>query len=112
MMNGPQKVYRETCEHCQYKDLPNGCEGCLAGIAYECEDERRSRIYYTEVAHLRELPHPTAPQKAQRHEERSQAVGKIIKKELAEKASSRQRKIYLTCMITEREEKCNEKTGS
>ena len=21
-MNGPQKVYRETCEHCQYKDLP------------------------------------------------------------------------------------------
>lgn len=57
MMNGPQKVYRETCEHCQYKDLPNGCEGCLAGIAYECEDERRSRIYYTEVAHLRESFH-------------------------------------------------------
>lgn len=47
-MNGPQKVYRETCEHCQYKDLPNGCDGCLASIAYDCEDERRHRIYYHE----------------------------------------------------------------
>lgn len=52
MMNGPQKVYRETCEHCQYKDLPNGCDGCLASIAYDCEDERRRRTYYREYANL------------------------------------------------------------
>ena len=50
MMGGPQKVYRETCEHCQYKDIPNGCDGCLAGIAYDCEDDRRRRIYYREFA--------------------------------------------------------------
>ena len=49
-MGGPQKVYRETCEHCQYKDIPNGCDGCLAGIAYDCEDDRRRRIYYREFA--------------------------------------------------------------
>lgn len=51
-MNGPQKVYRETCEHCQYKDLPNGCDGCLASIAYDCEDERRRRTYCREYANL------------------------------------------------------------
>lgn len=50
MMGGPQKVYRETCEHCQHKDIPNGCDGCLAGIAYDCEDDRRRRIYYREFA--------------------------------------------------------------
>lgn len=53
-MNGPQKIRRETCEHCQYKDIPNGCDGCLAGIAYDCEDEIRRMIYYTEVSHLSE----------------------------------------------------------
>lgn len=53
-MGGPQRVFRETCEHCQYKNIPNGCKGCLAGIAYECEDERRAKIYYTEVSHLKE----------------------------------------------------------
>ena len=55
MMNGPQKVYRETCEHCQYKDLPNGCDGCLASIAYDCEDERRHRIYYHEFGNTSRL---------------------------------------------------------
>lgn len=50
MMGGPQKVYRETCEHCQYRDIPNGCDGCLAGIAYDCEDDRRRRVYYREFA--------------------------------------------------------------
>ena len=49
-MRGPQKVYRETCEHCPHKDIPNGCDGCLAGIAYDCEDDRRRRIYYREFA--------------------------------------------------------------
>ena len=54
-MNGPQKVYRKSCEHCQYKDLPNGCDGCLASIAYDCEDERRHRIYYHEFGNTSRL---------------------------------------------------------
>lgn len=53
-MGGPEKVYRETCEHCQYKGLPGGCDGCLAGIAYDCADERSAKIYWGEVRHLRE----------------------------------------------------------
>ena len=51
-MDGPQKIRRETCEHCQYKDIPNGCDGFLAGIAYDCEDERRQRIYRKEYVNI------------------------------------------------------------
>lgn len=53
-MSGPGKVEREACEHCQYKGLPGGCDGCLAGIAYDCADERNAKIYWGEVRHLRE----------------------------------------------------------
>ena len=53
-MGGPEKVHRETCERCQYKGLPGGCDGCLAGIAYDCADERLAKIYWGEVRHLRE----------------------------------------------------------
>lgn len=53
-MSGPEKVERETCTYCQYRDLPGGCDGCLAGIAYDCADERNAKIYYGEVRHLRE----------------------------------------------------------
>lgn len=52
-MGGPEKVERETCDHCQYKGLPGGYDGCLAGIAYDCADERNAKIYYGEVRHLR-----------------------------------------------------------
>ena len=53
-MGGPEKVERETCEHCHYKGLPGGCDGRLAGIAYDCADERNAKIYWGEVRHLRE----------------------------------------------------------
>ena len=53
-MSGPEKVERETYEHCHCKGLPGGCDGCLAGIAYDCADERSAKIYYGEVRHLRE----------------------------------------------------------
>lgn len=52
MMELIPKVHRETCEHCQFREIPNGCDGCLAGIAYDCEDERRRRIYYKEYGAL------------------------------------------------------------
>lgn len=53
-MSGPEKVYRETCAHCQWQGMPEECKGCLAKIAYDCADERNARIYYTEVRHLHE----------------------------------------------------------
>ena len=54
-MSGPEKVERETCEHCQYKGLPGGCDGCLAGIAYDCADERSAkREKFKDACNLRD----------------------------------------------------------
>lgn len=52
-MNGPEKVQRETCMHCHYKELPNGCSGCLVSLVYDCEDERLERIYYREFGNVK-----------------------------------------------------------
>lgn len=46
-------IERETCNHCPYKDVPGGCEGCLAGIAYDCAEERQRRIYKQEAQAMR-----------------------------------------------------------
>lgn len=52
MMNGSQKVYRETCEHCKDKYLPDGCKGCLVPDVYDYLDECRHKTYYREYANL------------------------------------------------------------
>lgn len=54
MKDGPQRVYRETCEHCQWQGMPEECADCPAKMAYDYIDERNARIYYTEVRHLHE----------------------------------------------------------
>ena len=54
MRSGPEKVYRETCAHCQWQGMPEECADCPTKIAYDYIDERNARIYYTEVRHLEE----------------------------------------------------------
>lgn len=54
MRSGPEKVYRETCAHCQWQGMPEECADCPTKIAYDYIDERNARIYYTEVRHLHE----------------------------------------------------------
>lgn len=51
-MNGPQKVYRQTCEDCECKDLPNGCDRCPVPYVYDYLDECNHKTYYREYANL------------------------------------------------------------
>lgn len=37
-------VERIVCNHCKNRDVEGGCNGCLAGIAYEVAEERERRI--------------------------------------------------------------------
>lgn len=39
-----QNMKRPVCENCALKHKPDGCEGCLAGIAYDVAEERREAI--------------------------------------------------------------------
>lgn len=47
MKGRPEKVYRETCAHCQWQGMPEECADCPTKIAYDYIDERNARIYYT-----------------------------------------------------------------
>lgn len=51
-MNGPQKVYRQTCEDCECKDLPNRCDRCPVPYVYDYLDECNHKTYYREYANL------------------------------------------------------------
>lgn len=33
-----------VCDRCGSKLLPNGCDGCLAAIAWECARERYTKV--------------------------------------------------------------------
>lgn len=33
-----------VCEICELRDLPNGCDGCLAACAWECGQEYQQKI--------------------------------------------------------------------
>ena len=39
------KIKRTVCENCEFRLKPNGCDGCLVSIAYDCADERAERVY-------------------------------------------------------------------
>lgn len=54
-MNGPEKVQRETCMHCHYKELPDGCKGCLVSLVYNILDEEKARIYYREFGNVKRV---------------------------------------------------------
>ena len=37
-------IERETCAHCQYRNQPNGCDGCLVPTVYEVMEERERKF--------------------------------------------------------------------
>ena len=45
---------REVCEYCASRLLPNGCEGCLAALAYEVAEERLWEIRRREEPYIGE----------------------------------------------------------
>lgn len=39
------KIKRTVCETCEFRLKPDGCNGCLVPIVYDCADERADRVY-------------------------------------------------------------------
>lgn len=39
------KIKRTVCENCEFRSKPDGCNGCLVPIVYDCADERAQRVH-------------------------------------------------------------------